>query len=139
MKRRNVGQVRIIEAFLAIFVVFSAFTITTNFTPNTNNNKQIDLTSTGLQTLTSLDADGTLNSTISSRNWTALREALDLTLPNSISFNATVFYQNMTQVNDEQVSNGGFGAQTSSIEYVFVAQRSVFRCYLIQLRLEVAG
>lgn len=139
MKRRNVGQVRIIEAFLAVFVVFSAFTITTNFTPNTNNNKQIDLASTGLQTLTSLDADGTLNNTISSRNWTALREALDLTLSNSISFNATVFYQNMTQVNDEQVSNGGFGAQTSSIEYVFVAQRSVFQCYLIQLRLGVAG
>jgi hypothetical protein len=139
MRRRNAGQVRIIEAFLAVFVVFSAFTITTNFTPSTNNKKQIDLTSTGLQTLTSLDADGTLNNTIPSGNWTALREALDLTLPNSVSFNATIRYQNMTQVNSEQVSNGGFGTQTSSVEYVFVAQTPVFQCYLIQLRLGVAG
>jgi hypothetical protein len=139
VRRKNAGQVRIIEAFLAVFVVFSAFTITTGFTPSSYNNKRIDLTSTGLQTLMSLDADGTLNRTISTQNWTALREALDTALPNSVSFNATIYDQNMTQVNGGQISNGGLNRQISSVEYVFATKKSVFQCYTIQLRLGVAG
>lgn len=139
MKRGNSGQIRVIEAFLAVFIVFSAFTVTTNFAFSPNDSKRIDLTSIGLQTLMSLDSDGTLAKTISQGNWTALGNALDLALPNSVTFNATILDENMTQVNTEPITNGAFASQeTSVVEYVYASSSPIFKSYTIQLRLGVA-
>jgi hypothetical protein len=45
MRRENAGQIRVLEAFFAVLVVFSAFTVTTSFTVSPNNAKREDLAS----------------------------------------------------------------------------------------------
>ncbi|MEM2995439.1 MAG: hypothetical protein QXI91_05440 [Candidatus Bathyarchaeia archaeon] len=137
MKRREIGQIRIIEAFLSALIVFSAFAVSANFTVTQNIAKN-DLASVGLQALTRLDSDGTLGKHIDDGNWTALRETLSLVLPVGVCFNLTVYDEDMRQVNTEAVSNGCFNGQNIAfVEYVCVSRNVNFSCYIIHLRLMV--
>jgi hypothetical protein len=140
MSRKDQGQIRILEAFLAILIVFSSFTLSANLISSRPELHHDELTSLGLQTLTKLDTDGSLDDCITSRNWTKLRETVDLALTTGIIYNLTVFDEAMQQVNDEVVSNGGLGGQEiSSVEYVCASRNPVYRVYIIHLELAVAA
>ena len=139
MKSQNKGQIRIIEAFLAVFIVFSALTISASLTTSHSNIENSGLASVGMQALLQLDSDGSLSAFIDAGNWAELREALSLLLPTGVSFNLTVYNEEMQQINEEIVSNGGFNSQeVTFVEYLCVSQNSAFHYYIIHLHLAVA-
>lgn len=139
MKSQSKGQIRIIEAFLAVFIVFSALTISASLTTSHSNLEDSGLASAGMQALLQLDSNGSLSEFIEAGNWTGLREALSLLLPIGVSFNLTVYNENMQQVNVETVSNGGFSSQeVTFVEYLCVSRSLAFRYYIIHLHLAVA-
>jgi len=139
MKSQNKGQIRIIEAFLAVLIIFSSFAVSANLTVTQNTTKHDDLASVGLQALMKLDSDGSLGGYIDDGNWTALRAALNLVLSAGVCFNLTVYNEQMQQVNTAVISNGGFSSQEISfVEYVCASRGVVFRCYIIHLQLAVA-
>jgi hypothetical protein len=139
MNSQNKGQIRIIEAFLAALIIFSSFAISSNMGVRQNAKKSVDLAPIGLQALAKLDSDGSLGKYIDYVNWTALRDALDIVLPDGISFNLTVYDDQMHQINTAVISNGGFGSQQIAfVQYVCASQSIVFRCYIIHLHLAVA-
>jgi hypothetical protein len=140
VKSQNRGQIRIIETFLAVLVIFSSFAISANLAPTQNTIKHNDLASIGLQTLMELDSNGSLGKYIDDGNWSSLRDALNLALPAGVCFNLTVYDDQMQQVNTAVISNGGFSSQQIDfVEYVCASQGAVFRCYVIHLHLAVAS
>jgi hypothetical protein len=140
MNRGKSGQIRVIEAFLAMIVIFSAFAVSANLAITRNATTNDDLATVGLQTLAALGSDGLLGEYANNRNWTALREAVNLVLPSSVSFNMTVYDSQMRQVNDVLISNGGLSGQdVEFVEYVCVARSSVFHSYIIHMSLAVAS
>ncbi|MGD8565933.1 MAG: hypothetical protein PVF96_06260 [Candidatus Bathyarchaeota archaeon] len=140
MNTRNRGQIRIIEAFLAALILFSSLAISANMTVTINSMDQENLSSIGLQTLIALDSDGSLGRYVGSREWSTLREAVDLSLQTGITFNLTVYDSSMQQINDEIISNGGFSSEDLGfVEYVCVSYEEAFSCYIIHLYLAVAS
>lgn len=140
MKNKNRGQLRIIEAFLAVLIIFSSFAISANLTVTQNTTNHDDLPSIGLQALMKLDLDGSLGEYIEDGDWAALRDALNLVLPTGIAFNLTVYNGQMQQVNTDVISNGGFSSQDITfVEYVCASQGIDFHCYIIHLYLAVAS
>lgn len=140
MKGKNRGQIRIIEAFLAVLIIFSSFAVSANLTITQNATKRDDLASVGLQALMALDSDGSLGEYILNGNWTALRNSLNLALPVGVSFNLTVYDSQMQQVNTVVISNSAFGSQEIAfVEYVCASRHPIFRCYIIHLYLAVAA
>jgi hypothetical protein len=136
MKSKNMGQIRIIEAFLASLIIFSSFAISAKLTVTQNITKYDNLASTGLQALMKLDSDGSLAKHIDNEEWTALRDTINLVLPGGMTFDLTVYDEQMTQINTDVISNGGFINQdTALVEYVCASQNSTFHCYLIHLYL----
>ncbi|MEM2780515.1 MAG: hypothetical protein QW791_06570 [Candidatus Bathyarchaeia archaeon] len=139
MKGRNSGQIRIIEAFLAIFIVFSAVAISANLTTRSASSTSNSLEAIGMQALLQLDSDGSLAAYIAAGNWSGLRDTLNLLLPASVVFNLTVYDSQMRQVNMETVSNGAFNShETTLVKYVCTSQSPVFRVYVVYLYLAVA-
>ena len=140
MRRENVGQIRIIEAFLAAMVIFSSLAISTNFAAVQNDTHRENLASAGLQCLLKLDSEGKLSMYIDNGNWTALRDCLSLALPAGVTFNLTVYDELMQSVNTEVLSNGGFSSQEIAfVDYTCASQGQVYHCYVIYLYLAVAG
>jgi len=140
MKRQNRGQIRIIEAFLAVLIIFSSFAVSANLSSPQRRTRQDGLASVGLQTLVKLDSEGTLGRYIDDRNWGALRDALDLALPAGLTFNLTVYNEKMEQVNTDIVSNGAPTSQdVTSVEYVVASRGLIFHVYMIHLYLSVAS
>jgi len=138
MRRQKAGQIRIIEAFLAVLIVFSSFTLSTGLTVSRNADRRDDLVSVGLQALMVLDSDGGFGKSITESNWTGLRNQLELVLPAGVSFNLTVYDSQMNIVNDAIVSNGGFSSQeVSLVEYACSEQATTYRGYVIHLYLAV--
>ncbi|MEM2463397.1 MAG: hypothetical protein QXY07_01785 [Candidatus Bathyarchaeia archaeon] len=139
MKGRNSGQVRVIEAFLAIFIVFSAIAVSANLTTRSASSTSNGLEAIGMQALLQLDSDGSLAAYIAAGNWSGLRDTLNLLLPAGVVFNLTVYDSQMRQVNTETVSNGGFNShEIALVKYVCTSQGPVFRVYVVYLYLAVA-
>jgi hypothetical protein len=139
LSKRNSGQIRIIEAFLAIFIIFSAITISASLTTKSTATENSNLASVGLQVLLQLDADGSLSAYIDAGDWSGMREALNLLLPVGVSFNLTVYNAEMRQINTEKVSNGAFsGQEITLVEYVCASRNPEFRYYVVRLYLAVA-
>lgn len=139
VKGRNSGQIRIIEAFLAIFIVFSAIAVSANITAKSPSSANNGLASLGMQALLQLDSDGSLAAYITAGNWSGLRESLNLLLPAGVSFNLKVYDNQMRQVNTETVSSGGFSSQEITlVKYVCTSQAPEFRVYVVYLYLAVA-
>lgn len=140
MKKENKGQIRIIEAFLAVLIIFSSFAISASLTVTQNTTNHDDLPSIGLQALVKLSSDGSLGEYIEDGDWAALRDALNLVLPAGIAFNLTVYNGQMQQINTDIISNGGFSSQDITfVEYVCASQGSNFHCYIIHLYMAVAS
>ena len=138
MKNQKRGQIRIIEAFLAVLIVFSSLAISASLTTERKTTESSDLASIGLQALMKLDSDGSLSDYIETGNWSGLRETLNLLLPEGVSFNLTVYDGDMQQINNEATTNGNLDSQeVASVKYVCVSQNPNFKYYVIYLRLAV--
>ena len=135
-----IGQVRIIEAFLAVLIIFSSLAASSSLTATQNRAKRDDLSAVGLQALMKLDSDGALGRLIDEGNWSRLRDAVDLAFPAGVSFNLTVYDEGIQQVNAVVVSNGGFNSQeVVFVEYACAGWGPVFHSYVIRLCLAVAA
>ena len=138
MKREGKGQIRIIEAFLAVLIVFSSLAISASLTTGHKTIESSNLASVGLQALMKLDSDGSLGAYIENGDWSGLRESLSLLLPEGIAFNLTVYNDEMRQINTEAIANGELNSQEiASIKYVCASQNPNFKCYVVQLCLAV--
>jgi len=138
VRKQRRGQIRIIEAFLAVLIVFSSLAISASLTTEHKTVESSDLASVGLQALMKLDSDGSLGAYIDNGDWPKLRETLSLLLPEGVIFNLTVYDDEMRQINTEAVANGELNSQeVASIKYVCVSQNPNFKCYVVQLRLAV--
>jgi len=139
MKAANKGQIRIIEAFFAMLIVFSAFAVSANLTITRNSVNRADLESIGLGSLIKLDQEGVLSYYLDQRNFSTLREALNLVLPTGVLFNLTVYDRNLKLINEQAITNGGFSSEeVVSVEYLWASQDAVYRCYIIHLQLAMA-
>lgn len=140
MRSENAGQIRIIEAFLAVLVIFSSFAVFGNLTVTQNIANHDNLASVGLQALVKLDSDGSLGKYVDDEEWALLRDALSLILPSGIAFNLTVYDRQMQQINTDAISNAGFSSQEIAfVQYICACQNSTFNCYIIHLYLTVAA
>lgn len=138
MSTANRGQIRIIEAFLAMLIVFSAFTVSANLTAPQSSVSHDDLTLAGLLSLLKLDGDGSLGRYVADGNLTALRTALGLILPSGVRFNMTIYDEEMHQINAEPIANGILDTpRIVSVEYLCVSRNPVFHYYIIHLQLGV--
>jgi len=134
------GQIRIIEAFLAVLIIFSSLTITANLNVTHPLRTNEYLASIGLQSLMKLDSDGTLSDLIDNKNWTTLRDTLNIVLPAGTCFNLTIYDNEMRQVNTIAISNGAFSSQQISFtEYICASRNPTYRCYILHLYLAVAS
>ncbi|MCS7114247.1 MAG: hypothetical protein N0A00_02405 [Candidatus Bathyarchaeota archaeon] len=139
MKKREKGQIRIIEAFLAVLIIFSSLTISARIVAPQGIAEADTLAHTGIQALIKLDYEGSLSEYIESGNWQGLRESLSLLLPTGVSFNVTVYDREMRQINGEAVSNGGFNSQNIAfVKYVCVSRNPAFNYYVVHMHLAVA-
>jgi len=135
----NRGQMRTVEAFLAILLLFSAFGITTLISPASNVNNNNTLTTIGMQTLVSMNNDGQLGRLINEKNWTALADALDTLLPLGTSYNLTVYDENLQTINNVSITNGIIPNQNViSIQYPCASPTSQSSYYLLRLQLATA-
>jgi len=133
------GQIRMLEAFLAVLVIFSASILSVKFSPATNFESEKLLSASGMQALIKLDNNGYLGKLIDESNWTAITENLEVLLPAGVSYNLTVYDDAMHQVNDFVIGNGLKGQKVVSVEYPCASQSSECRFYLVRLQLAFAG
>jgi len=136
----NKGQIRIIEAFLAISVMFSVLVLTAPMSSSPDFEKQATLKKLGTEVLIELDKNGTLGKLIEGGNWTALRQSLDLLLPAVVFYNLTVYDESMQRINTQKVSNNNQqGLEAVVIQYLCVTQSSDPHFYTIHLQLGLPG
>jgi hypothetical protein len=129
------GQVRVIEAFFASMLLFSALSL---IPPQqiVARNPNEPLSATALNILTSLDADGHLTYLIENRDWTNFRRSIQSLLPVTVWFNLTVFNENMVPVNDVSICSGSaVGQKISSVDYVCASTNSDYSIHIIRLQL----
>jgi len=131
------GQIRIIEAFLAIAVIFSSLIFTTvTFPSSPNLAKQKSLSSFGMQALIELDVNGTLGKLIEQRNWTAIKQSLDISLPIGVSFNLTIYDENFSPINSQVIQNTNLlGRETVSVQYIGASQSQNIQLFILRLQL----
>ena len=99
------GEIRIIEAFLAIAVMFVAVLIPITWPSSPDLTQSKDLAYIGTQALIALDVNGTLGNLITQKNWTSIKQSLDILLPMGVSFNLTIYDENLRPLNDQTVQN----------------------------------
>ena len=133
----NKGQIRIIEAFLAVSIMFSAIVFTAPL-PSTapSFDKQADLKKLGMQVLLSLDSNGTLSGLIEDEDWTRLRQTMDLALPQGVFYNLTVYDENMVKIDSGEISNTNqLGQEAVMAQYLCVTQSPDVHFYTVRLLL----
>jgi hypothetical protein len=136
----NKGQARIIEAFLACAVVFSALLISFTFPYPADLSKPKSLVDIGSQTLQQLDSDGALGNMIENRNWIAIRQSLEELLPVGVSFNLTVFDENSQMINSQTIQNSALaGQEVVSVEHVCASQGANVEFFVVRLQLTWSG
>ena len=98
VKRSKKGQMRVIEAILASFVLIFALTFVNFFNVNTSSEKYeiTDMNKMGYNILHDLDVQGLLAKYIYAGDWSNLRDAISVTLPVDVYFNITVLYLDYT-------------------------------------------
>jgi hypothetical protein len=107
--RKNNGQMRVIEAILASFVLISALTFVNFFALAPTNQKYevTDLENIGYNALHDLDVQGLLSNFIyRDDGWISLKAALSVTLPTDVYYNITIYDINKNAINDVLVSYG---------------------------------
>lgn len=99
---KNGGQMRVIEAILASFIIIFALAFVNffNVNPSSERYETTELNKLGYNVLHDLDTQGILANYVYSQDWENLRNAISVTLPVDVYFNLTVSYLNQTTRND---------------------------------------
>ena len=137
MAKSTKGQIRVAEAFLSAFIIFSAMAICSALSPPSNGGSQQTLATQGMRALLQLDSDGTLGNMIARSNWTALSDALPLLLPMGVSYNLTVYDESMQQINNVPITNGNLVGNIAAVEYLCASQGLQYHSYTLRLQLAV--
>lgn len=105
---KNKGQMRVIEAILASFVLIAALTFVNFFALAPTNQKYeiTDLENIGYNALHDLNVQGLLSDFIYRDDWISLKAALSVTLPTDVYYNITVYDMNRNAINDVLISYG---------------------------------
>jgi len=105
---KNKGQMRVIEAILASFVLIAALTFVNFFALAPTNQKYeiTDLENIGYNALHDLNVQGLLSDFIYGDDWISLKAALSVTLPTDVYYNITVYDMNRNAINDVLISYG---------------------------------
>lgn len=130
------GQIRIIEAFLAVGVIFSSLLISFTLPTSPDFSKQKSLTQIGMQALMTLDVNGTLGNLIMRQDWTAVKESLDILLPTGVSFNLSIYDENSQQVNSQAIRNSNLlSGDTVSVQYICAVGNQAVELFTLRLQL----
>jgi len=130
------GQIRIIESFLAIAVVFSAVLVSVTFPSAPDLSKQESLASIGTQALIKLDTNGMLGNLILEQLWADIKTALDVLLPVGVSFNLTIYDEIGHAVNSEVIQNSNLlGQEAVSAQYVCSTRSQTVHFFVARLQL----
>ena len=134
------GQIKTLEAFLGVIIIFSALALSVMFSPQPNKENGRSLAQMGMQTLIELDMNGTLGELIDEANSTSLTESLNILLPLGISYNLTVYDAQGNALGNLTATNGNLAGSTiESVHYLCASQNLKPKCYLLQLQLALAG
>ena len=136
MHRCRRGQIRVLEAFLAVIVVFGALLLSRPiYASYDDSTDQEILYSIGMNALMHLDQDGDLGRLISRRDWTEISNRLSILLPIGVSYNLTVYDEESNILNDSPVLSGDLNAKSViSIQYI-VVDRKGLNLYIVRLQL----
>jgi len=130
------GQIKTLEAFLAVVVISSALILPITFSPN----NQKSLATLGMQALIELDVNGTLGKQIAQANWMSIREYLTILLPIAVSYNLTIYNDQGDPINNSAISNGDLaGRKVESVQYLCASQSLEPQYYMLQLQLALVG
>jgi hypothetical protein len=132
----NRGQIRVLEAFFAAIVVFGALILTGPvYVAFQNTSDNGVLYSLGMNVLIELDRNGELGQLITQSKWAELSSRLSLLLPVGVSYNVTVYNENLEVVNSSPISEGSLeGKNVVSVQYLLV-ERTHLNFYIIRLQL----
>ncbi len=130
------GQIRVLESLFAVAVVFSALLLVRPiYVSFSNQDSQNTLYSIGMNVLIQLSQDGELGKLIRQRNWTEISSRLSIMLPLGVSYNFSVYNENLEIINGSAISNGDLnGRSVISIQYLLV-ERTQFAFYVVRLQL----
>lgn len=132
------GQMRTVEAFLSILILFAAFGIVTLASPTLTPQQASTLRNTGIQALLSVDEQGELGKLITTKNWTALTNTLHNVLPIGVSFNLTVLDETSTPINSAPITNGITGRPNIvTVQYPCASLSPQRGYYLLRLQLAI--
>ena len=136
MHRCRQGQIRVLEAFLAVIVVFGALLLSRPiYASHDDSTDQEILYSIGMNALMHLDQDGDLGRLISQRDWAEISSRLSILLPIGVSYNLTVYDEELNVLNDSPIISGDLNAKSVvSIQYVVVDRESL-NLYIVRLQL----
>ncbi len=135
------GMARVIEAFLAAMLLLSCLSlIPAQANPRGSTGGNSNLASMAQNILVSLDIDGHLATLIDNRDWAALGDCVESSLPLTVWFNVTVYDRDLNILNSYPICNGGAVSNTiTSVEYICASPNSTFAVYVLQLQLAVVG
>lgn len=131
------GQINIIEAFLAITIIFSALAISSvTFPSSPDLMKAKSLADFGEEALIKLDLDGELGKLIANGNWTVIKQSLDILLPIGVSFNLTVYDEDLNKINSQVMHNANLlGHEAVLVQYACASQSTNVQFFILRLQL----
>ena len=134
------GEIRIIEAFLAVAVMFVAVLIPITWPSSPDLTRSKDLADIGTQALITLDVNGTLGNLITQKNWTSIKKSLDILLPIGVSFNLTIYDENLQPLNDQTIQNSNLlGSEVVSVQYACASQNLDVKTYILRMQMAEIG
>jgi hypothetical protein len=136
------GQMRIIEALLASFVILFAITFINIFatTPLSQTYETIELEKVGYNVLHDLDEQNLLSRFVFNQEWTNLTAALMVSLPPDVYFNLTVYDLEGSRINSVPIRYGSsqvFSESTwvASVTYVLPGYQTNYNPRILILQL----
>ncbi len=132
----NSGQMRTVEAFLAVLLLFSTLAIATSTSPSIDSTSIDDLADVGRQVIFSMEESGELSRLIDEEDWGTLGEALAASLPAGVLFNLTAYDAELNRLNNVTVSNGLTSDQNMiSITCPCASRNPILSLYIVQVQL----
>ena len=140
--RKNKGQMRIIEALLASFIILFAIAFTNIFamTPASSTYETGELEKVGLNVLHDLDEKHLLSRFVFNEEWANLTAALMVSLPSDAYYNLTVYNMDYDVVNSMFIRYGSsqvFSESThvASITYIVPGYQANYDPKILVLQL----
>lgn len=136
------GQMRIIEALLASFVILFAITFINIFamTPSSATYEAVELEKVGYNVLHDLDEQNLLPRFVFNQEWANLTAALMVSLPPDVYFNLTVYDLEGNIINSVPIRYGSSrvfseSAYVSSVTYILPGYQANYnpRTLILQL------